>query len=63
MTAEITMTDGTTKFVTISMTTAVSLVESFERHGFVQVHLEGNEIVYINPTHVASIQDVHRDTI
>jgi hypothetical protein len=63
MTAEISMTDGTTKFVTVAAMTAVSLVESFERHGFVKIDLEGNGIVYINPAHVASIRDVRAHTV
>ena len=62
MAAEISMTDGTTKFVTVPTMTAESLVENFERHGFVEIHLEGNGIVYINPAHVASIRDVRADT-
>lgn len=63
MAAEISMTDGATKFVTIPTMTAESLVEDFERHGFVKIHLEGNGIAYINPAHVASIRDLHADMV
>jgi hypothetical protein len=63
MAAEISMTDGTTKFVTVPAMTAESLVENFERHGFVKIDLEGNGIVYINPAHVAFIRDVRADTV
>jgi hypothetical protein len=63
MAVEISMADGTTKFVAIAKVTAESLVESFERHRFVKVDLEGNGVVYINPVHVASFREVRAETV
>ena len=57
MAAEIIMTDGMTKFVTIASTTPQSLVEGLERHRFVEIDLEEDKVVYINPLHVAYIRD------
>jgi hypothetical protein len=53
--AEIVMSDGT-RFVTTPSTKADSLIKNFERRSFAQIELE-DEIIYINPAHVAYIRD------
>jgi hypothetical protein len=57
MATEITMADGKTRFLTIPSTTPQSLIESLERHKFVEIDLEEDKVVYINPLHVAFIRD------
>jgi hypothetical protein len=54
--AEIVMVNGT-RFVTEPSASAGVLVKTFERRSFVQIQLE-DEIVYINPAHVAFIRDI-----
>jgi hypothetical protein len=54
--AEIVMADGT-RFVTAPSVTADSLKKDFERRSFAEIELE-DEMIYINPAHVAYIREV-----